>query len=185
MTPPPAQKDRFLQHFTGSEHALRGFISSVVFAPSDREDILQEVALRLWQLYHRYDDTRPFTAWALGVASLRMKEECRKATRRPVLLDEAQLESMTAAFTDPAGDETADPEAALAACLEALPAEAARLIRERYYGEKSINALSQSSGQSIASIYQTLCRLRRRLAKCINSRLQHEPSSTPSNSHVS
>lgn len=185
MSAPTALKDRFLQHFTGSEAALRGFIASVIFAPSDREDILQEVALRLWQVYHRYDHTRPFTAWALGVASLRMKEECRKATRRPLLLDEAQLECMTAAFTDLAQEEDGDTRTALAECLDALPAEAARLIRARYYDAQSIDALSQSSGQSHAAVHQTLCRLRRRLAKCITSRLATEISPNPTNSHVS
>lgn len=185
MSAPTALKDLFLQQFTASEAALSGFIASVIFAPSDREDILQEVVLRLWQLYHRYDHTRPFTAWALGVAALRMKEECRKATRRPVLLDEAQLECMTAAFTDLAQDVDGDTRVALAECLDALPVEAARLILARYYGGQSIDALSQSSGQSSAAVYQTLCRLRRRLAKCITSRLASEISPNSTNSHVS
>ena len=89
MSVSPASKDQFLHHFIGSESALRGFIASVIFTPSDRDDILQEVALRLWQLYDRYDHSRPFTPWALGVAS-----------RRPLLLEEDQLERMTSAFTD-------------------------------------------------------------------------------------
>jgi hypothetical protein len=42
MSFPTTSKDRFLQHFIASESALRGFIASVIFTPSDRDDILQE-----------------------------------------------------------------------------------------------------------------------------------------------
>ncbi len=181
----PAPKDRFLQHFTGSESALRGFIASVIFTPSDRDDILQEVALRLWQLYDRYDPARPFTPWALGVASRRMKEECRKASRRPLLLEEDQLERMTAAFTELTSQEETSPEAALTECLDTLPADAAALIQERYFKGRSIEALSHAKGQSTAAVYQTLCRLRRRLAACIRLRLSNDyQSSNPAPFHV-
>ena len=171
MSLPTAPKDRFLQHFTGSESALRGFIASVIFMPSDRDDILQEVALRLWQLYDRYDPSRPFTPWALGVASRRMQEECRKVSRRPLLLEEDQLERMTTAFTGLTLHEESSAEAALTECIGTLPADAADLIRERYFKGRSIEALSHAKGQSTAAIYQTLCRLRRRLASCIRTRL--------------
>ena len=185
MTAPAAPKDRFLQHFTGSESALRGFIASVIFTPSDRDDILQEVALRLWQLYDRYDPSRPFTPWALGVASRRMKEECRKASRRPLLLEEDQLERMTTAFTKLTLHEESSPEAALTECIGTLPADAAELIQERYFKGRSIEELSHAKGQSVAAVYQTLCRLRRRLAACIRTRLasDHQPS-TPATTHV-
>jgi len=185
MTVPPARKDEFLQHFTSSESALRGFIASVIFTPSDRDDILQEVALRLWQLYDRYDPSRPFTPWALGVASRRMKEECRKASRRPLLLAEDQLERMTAAFTELTFHEESRPETALTECIGSLPADAAELIQERYFKGRSIEALSHAKGQSVAAVYQTLCRLRRRLAACIRTRLagDYQPS-TPAATHV-
>lgn len=185
MTLPSGQKDRFLQHFTGSESALRGFIASVIFTPSDRDDILQEVALRLWQLYDRYDPSRPFTPWALGVDSRRMKEECRKASRRPLLLEEDQLERMTVAFTELTSQEDSSPETALMECLATLPADAAELIQERYFKGRSIEALSHAKGQSTAAIYQTLYRLRRRLAACIRLRLSGDyQTSTPAASHV-
>jgi RNA polymerase sigma-70 factor (ECF subfamily) len=185
MTLPSGQKDRFLQHFTGSESALRGFIASAIFTPSDRDDILQEVALRLWQLYDRYDPSRPFTPWALGVASRRIKEECRKASRRPLLLEEAHLERMVSAFSELTAREEYCPETALTECLATLPAAAAELIQERYFKGHSVEALSQAKGQSTAAIYQTLCRLRRRLAACIRARLAPDYSPSSSANHVS
>jgi len=185
MSFPTTSKDRFLQHFIASESALRGFIASVIFTPSDRDDILQEVALRLWQLYDRYDPDRPFTSWALGVAALRMKEECRKASRRPLLLEDDQLERMTSAFSELILPEEGSPETALTECLKTLPADAAELIQERYFLGRSIESISLGKGQSVTAIYQTLSRVRRRLAACIRTRLARDNQpSTPHASHV-
>ncbi len=151
MPSPPSSRDRFLHHFLECESALRGFIASVAARPADREDLVQEVALRLWQLYERYDGTRPFTPWAIGVAARLLKEESRKA--------------------------------ALAACVEALPETSAALIRARYYQHQEIGWLAESTGRSAASVYQNLCRLRRRLAECIRQRLRVE-TPAPAPRHV-
>ena len=169
-------RERFLHHYLECESALRGFIATVLARPADRDDVLQEVALRLWQVYERYDAARLFTPWALGVAARCLKEEARKASRRPLLLEQSAVEQMAAAFEQIAGDEEGDAEAALAECLAALPDASAALIRERYFSCRSVEDLAAGSGQSAMAIYQTLCRLRRRLADCIRLRLRREPS---------
>ena len=170
-------RDHFLQHFLQAESALRGFIATVLVRPSDRDDVLQEVALRLWQLYDRYDAARPFTPWALGVTARCLKEEARKAARRPLLLEQSAVEQMAAAFEQLAGEESGgDAEAALAECLAALPDTSAALIRARYFARRSVEALAAGSGQSVMAVYQNLCRLRRRLADCIRQRLASEPT---------
>jgi len=170
-------RERFLRHYLQCESALRGFIASVLARPADREDVLQEVALRLWQLYDRYDNERPFTPWALGFAARCLKEETRKSSRRPLLLEQAIVEQMASAFGQLAEDEAgSDAEAALTECLATLPDASAALIRERYFSRRSVDELAAGSGQTAMAVYQTLCRLRRRLADCIRQRLRHEPS---------
>jgi RNA polymerase sigma-70 factor (ECF subfamily) len=183
MPTPLSPRDRFLDHFLECESALRGFIASVMARPADRDDMLQEVALRLWQLFERYDAARPFTAWALGVAARRMKEESRKAQRRPLLMDAATIEHLATAFEQLATEAATEEHLALEQCLHALPEASGSLIRARYFQHQSIDALSASTGQSTAAVYQTLCRLRRRLADCIRKRLREKPA-IPSASHV-
>ena len=169
-------RERFLRHYLECESALRGFIASVLVRPADREDVLQEVALRLWQLFDRYDAARPFTPWAMGVAARCLKEETRKSSRRPLLLEQAAVEQMASAFEQLATDEDGDAEAALAECLAALPDASAALIRERYFSHRSVDELAAGSGQTAMAVYQMLCRIRRRLAECIRQRLRSEPS---------
>ena len=172
MASEPTARDRFLLHFLECENALRGFITAVMPCPADREDMLQEVAVRLWQLYARYDAARPFTPWALGVAARRMKEESRRAARRPILPGAEAIERMAGAFAELSGEESGGTEAALAECLRGLPVDAAALIQGRYFARRSIADLAAASGQSSPAIYQSLHRLRRRLADCIRARLQ-------------
>ncbi len=176
MPSPSTLRDRFLLHFLECENALRGFITTVMACPADRDDVLQEVALRLWQLYPRYDAARPFTPWALGVAARRMKEEARRAARRPVLPGAEVIERMAGAFTELICDEQGEDQAALAECLAALPEDAASLVRSRYFARQSIADLAAATGQSSPAIYQSLHRLRRRLAGCIRARLQSPPT---------
>ncbi len=171
-----SRQERFLRHYLECECALRGFIASVLARPADHDDVFQEVALRLWELFDRYDAARPFTPWALGVAARCLKEETRKSSRRPLLLEQAVVEQMASAFEQLATDEDGDAEAALAECLAALPDASATLIRERYFSRRSVEELAAGSGQTAMAVYQTLCRLRRRLAECIRRRLGSEPS---------
>jgi RNA polymerase sigma-70 factor (ECF subfamily) len=174
-------RDRFLAHFLECECALRGFVSAVVARPGDRDDLVQEIAIRLWQTYDRYDGRRPFTPWAIGVAARRVKEECRKASRRPLFLEPAEIERLAAAFEQSSEEEAnLNAEAALAECLAALPENSAGLIHGRYFARHSIDELASMSGQSAAAVYQSLCRIRRRLADCIRGRLRSETSITSS-----
>ncbi|HWB05495.1 MAG TPA: sigma-70 family RNA polymerase sigma factor [Verrucomicrobiales bacterium] len=178
-------RDRFLHHFLECESALRGFIASVMARPEDREDLLQEVALRLWHVYERYDVARPFTPWALGVAARRVKEEYRKSARRPLLLESGTVERLAAVFEQIAEEESGgDEHAALTQCLNSLPEASAALIRARYFKHEGIDALAASTGQTAAAVYQNLCRLRRRLADCVRQRLRGKNPLTEPARHV-
>ena len=57
----------FLRRFVECEGQLRAFIGALVRDRHGREDLVQEVALTLWQEFERYDAARPFAAWARGV----------------------------------------------------------------------------------------------------------------------
>ena len=76
------------------------------------------------------------------------------------------MNALTASAAEPRLEEEA-----LAACLAALPEHSARLVQRRYWEDASIETLGCETGQSPAAVYQTLSRLRRRLADCIRQRL--------------
>ena len=172
MISDPATRDVFLNLLGPCESRVRAFITGALATPEDRADFFQDVVLILWRKFGHYDPSRPFLPWAMGIAVRRMKEEYRKSSRRPCLLEEDHLERLAHALESTVPDQSPSAEeAALAGCLADLPLRSAALIQRRYYDRTSIETLSHESGQSAASIYQALSRLRRVLAECIRERL--------------
>ena len=173
MTSEAAPRDIFLDLLGPCESRLRAFITGALATADDRADFFQDVVLILWRKFDQYDAARPFLPWAMGIAVRRMKEEYRKSSRRPCLMEEDHLERLAHALESTAPDQTTSAEEeALTGCLADLPLRSAALIQRRYYDHASIETLSRESGQSAAALYQTLSRLRRALAECIRERLQ-------------
>lgn len=168
-----ALRKSFLDHLSGCESTLRAFTAGALTAAHERADFFQEVVLILWRRFDDYDASRPFLPWAMGVAVRRMKEEYRRVQRRPGLLPAEHLERLANELTAAeSSDATAAEEAALAACLAALPESSSRLIHRRYSERAAIETLCAETHQSPAALYQTLSRLRRALADCIRRRLR-------------
>ncbi len=167
-----ARRELFLNHLAGCEASLRAFLAGALAIREDRADLFQEIVLILWRNFDRYDASRPFHPWALGVAVRRMKEEYRRRQRRPECLAPDNLERLASVLERQAAPAAMrDEEAALAECLNTLPLQAAQLVRWRYYEGTGIRDLEMATGQSTAALYQTLSRIRRRLAECIRQRL--------------
>lgn len=165
---------RFERLFLAHEEELRAFVAAVVRAPSARDDVLQEVALALWQHFPRYDDSRSsFGAWARGVARHKVFDHFRRDARRLITLSPEAVDAVSVAF-DQAPENGTRAEEALAACLRGLPARASDLLQRRYTHGDSVEALAGHFGSTSAAIYQQLSRLRASLAECIRRRLDRE-----------
>lgn len=171
------RREAFLNDLSGCESTLRGLIAGALSRLDDRADVFQEVVVLLWRTYARYDRARPFLPWAVGVATRRLQEEYRRMRKRPGLLPDAELEELAAALVATAAEPRAETEA-LVECLGKLPERSAQLVRRRYFEEASIGQLAGETGQTAASVYQQLSRLRRQLALCIRRRMSPQPSPT-------
>jgi len=81
----PLPADRFLPLFLACPNDLRAFIGAMVRDPALREDLFQEVSMVLWRKFDSYDLTRPFGAWARGIAARRFWNASarNRASRRP------------------------------------------------------------------------------------------------------
>ena len=64
-----------------AQPATNAFIRSAVFNPSDAEELLQDVAATVVELYDRYDQDRPFTPWVIGIARKKVLEYIRNRAK--------------------------------------------------------------------------------------------------------
>ncbi len=88
----------FITLLLQNEADLRAFIGSMVRDRAAREDVLQETALVLWREFERYDRSRPFGAWARGIAANLLKQHWEREARGPLYLPIEVLPAVLAAF---------------------------------------------------------------------------------------
>src|SRR5690242_10052318 len=92
------QEQEFLKLLLKCELDIRAFIGSIVRDAHGCDDLFQDVALTLWKEFARYDRTRPFGAWARGIATIKLLQRSDQNKRWPVLLSPAAIDAVSRAF---------------------------------------------------------------------------------------
>lgn len=167
-------QEEYLKLLFGCELEIRAFIGSIVRGPHDCDDLFQEVALTLWKEFPRYDRSRPFGAWARGIASVKLLQRWDKTKRSPVVLSPEAIEAVSRAF-DRVESVASRKSEALEKCLDQLPEKSRRLLALRYERSLEIELIADEMHASADAVYQSLSRLRTRLADCINRRIAARP----------
>lgn len=164
------QRDAFLKYLLAAESDLRAYIGSLVPDRHTREDLLQEVALALWEQFESYDAARPFGAWARGIATNKILQRRERDSRFPLPFREQAILAVQAAFDRAEADTPARFEA-LTECLAKLAPQARQLISWRYEQGWRAAQIARESQRSVDAVYQSLSRIRTTLAECIQLRL--------------
>ena len=136
---------------------------------SDAWDIVQDTAVALWRDFSKYDDSRPFCAWAIGYARMQVRRYFRSVQRR-ARLSELAVEALMMAEEE-FEVEREGRDLALRRCLEGLPCSQREMLTGYYFDERPIDELAALHRRSIEAVYKTLQRIRHNLLECINRRL--------------
>ena len=164
------RQEEYLKLLFACELEIRAFIGSVVRKPHDGDDIFQEVALTLWKEFSRYDRSKPFGAWARGIAAVKLMQRWDQTKRLPVVLSPEAIEAVSRAF-DRAEAPLSKEAEALEQCLDQLPEKSRHLLALRYERSLAIEQIAQELQATLDAVYQSLSRLRTRLQDCVNRRL--------------
>jgi RNA polymerase sigma-70 factor (ECF subfamily) len=169
MGPPNEFLPLFLEH----QVSLRAFIGSLLRDRHAREDVFQEVALVLWDEFDRYDRSRPFGAWARGIAAKKVMQRWDKDTRQPVPFAPEAIQALLDAYDR--AERTQPPEAleaeALERCLEQLPERSRRLLALRYERSLKLGEIAAQLRSTFDAVHKALSRIRARLQECVRQRL--------------
>jgi len=164
--PQPSDDLRFTQLWIDAQHTLTGFVTLHVQDYAMVDDIVQEVATQATENFDQYDPSRPFGAWLIGIARMRIAEAYRKKGRSPVVFSNDVLASITQAFID-AQPESSDRLEALRECMSKLSDRHRRVIDLRYSRQKSSDQIADQVGTSPEAIDSMLYRVRLALRDCI------------------
>ena len=160
------QHDQFLRLFAEHEPTLRTFVRSLLPSRGDVSEVMQEVAVVLWQKFAEFDAARDFRKWAFGVARYEVLAYLRDQARDRHVFDD-ELMSRLADETVRAERRHEIQREALEACLQKLPETRRSLVLAAYAKGTRMDELAAQRGQTAMSLYKLLHRIRQVLLDCV------------------
>jgi RNA polymerase sigma-70 factor, ECF subfamily len=177
MVPPqPLSHERitqFVELLTAHQRKLYGYISTMLMGDPSAADVLQDTNLDLWARAQDFDFDRPFLPWAFGFARQKVLAFRRSHCRSRLVFNDDAIEMISDTCMKLAS-ESDDRLTALRKCVQKLDDQQSELLRERYFSKTSVRTMATRLSESAQNISSRLHRLRRQLAKCIESTLATE-----------
>jgi RNA polymerase sigma-70 factor (ECF subfamily) len=164
-----ARYEVFVQRFAHHEPDLRRFIRSLLPTWTAVDEVVQQSAIVIWRKFDQYDPDTNFMKWACVIARFEALAYRRKMARDRLVFREDILELMADEGTEEIDSRQAEHEA-LESCLREMPEKQRRLLTLAYTPGVKVTELAKEAGSTAAAFYMRLSRLRRGLAKCVESK---------------
>lgn len=153
------------------ERRLRGYILSLVPNWADADDIAQEVRIRLWEQFDRYDPAKDFGVWARTIAHYQILTHREKLSRRGGLISPKFLEAVAEEVAARSAELDAAGEA-LADCFQKLPETKRELLLRYYSTGQNARTIAEELGRSFDATRQAILRTRLTLSDCVERTLE-------------
>ncbi len=152
-----------------------GYISSIVGDPHLAEDVFQDVTIICLEKASTLDGDDAVTPWVFKTARFQALNAFRKRKRGAQPFDDAVLDLLDGEWMAGTEDPVdSDRVAALRACLGKLPERSRRLMELRYAENYSGRRLADMMKKPVNTVYVTMSRIYKGLAKCIEGTLARQ-----------
>jgi RNA polymerase sigma-70 factor (ECF subfamily) len=168
----PRTREAFAQ-WTLAQPAVSAYVHAVVADRAERDDVLQDVAIAVLESFGSYDPSRPFVAWAVGIARHAVADSLRKRARRPIRLGEAAADALAAAVIE-VSDTERQRLVHLSDCIRELDGRAREVCDLRYRLDLSPARIGELLGIQPNTAAKALQRVREQLRECIERRIRAE-----------
>jgi RNA polymerase sigma-70 factor (ECF subfamily) len=159
-------QQRFLRHFLAGEREVFRTVAVIVPNVEDARDVVQQVALVLWERFAEYDPARPFTPWACRFAVNIARQWVDRHRRWKAVLDGGLADELVRR-RDELLAEMDVRFRHLEHCMGRLPDDQRQLVAGYYQGRVTVEALARETGRSVEAVYKALQRTRAALRDCI------------------
>jgi RNA polymerase sigma-70 factor, ECF subfamily len=171
----PHQAEQFAALWTASQWTISAFIRTLIPDFQQADEVLQRVAVTLVRKYDQYDQTRPFAAWAVGVAKYEVLYYRRERATDKHLFGDDIVEQVASRYEILA--EEIDPlRDALKYCLDKLEGRSKRVIELRYRRGLKSYAIADEMNLTAGAVRMLLSRVRDTLRRCIEGRIAQDQS---------
>lgn len=161
------------RQWTLVQPVVSAYVGAVVRDFAMRDDVLQEVAVAVLESYDRFDASKSFQAWALGVARIQIRAYLRSRSRDRLTFDEKVIANLADAFDQEASSVQPKLEN-LQDCLAKLDVKARQILELRYAEDLKPSAIASQLELVPNTVAKALQRIRDLLRKCIDRRVVEE-----------
>lgn len=155
--------------WTLAQPAVSAFVASMVRDIHARDDILQNVAVAVLDSFGSYDPSRPFIAWAIGVARNQVRLYLRRQSRERLAFDQPALDHLERAFAEISSRDVRMLDY-LDDCVASLEQRGERLCELRYTNDLKPAAIAPLVGMSPNGVAKALQRIRDLLRVCMENK---------------
>ena len=148
-----AEQDRsaFAVLFRRFAPRLAGFFDRQRLQPGVRDDLIQEVMLRIWRHAHRYDEGRAtVTTWIFTIARNARIDHFRKQRAIVDPLDPTYVDELT-----PRADAVAqgrEEAKRLRGAIAELPEAQSNILKGAYFDHKSLREIAEEEGVPLGTV---------------------------------
>ena len=172
-TPDP-KTERFLALLGAHERSLFAYVYALTPSWSDAEEVMQRLRIRIWHQFERYDETRPFEAWARAIAYYLVLAYRKETNRQRLFFNERILEAVHKEY-DKHMEHASDRRDALLACLDKLDGRKRELVDAYYQSSRQpTDVIAGKLSMTPSALRQALYRIRRLLVECVERKVRLE-----------
>ncbi|WP_146435263.1 sigma-70 family RNA polymerase sigma factor [Blastopirellula retiformator] len=157
--------------WTSAQPMVAAFVTSVVRDQVDRDDVMQETALAVLRSFETYDTSKPFNAWALGIARNQIGLYLRRRKRDRLVFSDETIANLQATFQTEAPPAKLD---FLPDCIAQLQGRARQLCDLRYQQDLKPAAIAARIQMTANSVAKALQRIREQLRDCVEAKAAAE-----------
>lgn len=162
--------DDFTRDWVVAQPRVAAFLKMTTRDQNDVDDLLQKVAVAAFRKYDRYDRSKSFPAWVIGIARNELLMFNRKSARDRLAFD-VQMVNDLADRSERLGAQWDDYREALHECLERLSKRSRKAISMRYAESLNAPQIGRLLGVSAGNARILLTRARAALRLCIEKRV--------------
>ena len=171
--------EEFVRLMTENSNRVENYLRTLLPDAQDVADVMQDVAVALWQKFDQYDRGRPFHSWAYRFAYYQAINYREKMSHRRTFLDPELMEKIASEYENNDSDLTQARESTLKNCMEKLAARDRELVESYYTSTQKIQTIAGRWGVSIHRLYRGLKRIRRLLFNCVEDTMQKKGWNEP------
>ena len=164
-------KEEIAWQWTASLPSVSAYIRSFTHDFHDAQDILQDVSMAVVRKYPEYDRSKPFVAWAIGIARNELLAYRRRKSIYRQFFDDESFERIGEAFSAAEEEDVNPVLEALQKCMRQASGKSRGLLRLRYIEGFRYEEMAKMLSVSVGSVKVGMHRLRAALRDCVERRI--------------